>query len=89
MKIQWPAIALTIGLYAAVVAAFLIADKFDYSRGANDMDKSLLTAAASVLVIAFFFIRSIYQAVKVDASYWLIAGLHVVCIAFLVKYFMT
>lgn len=88
MKIQWLSILLTLALYAAAILAFLLADKSDYKRGANDMGNSLLTVAVATLVIGFFFIRSIYQAIAIDSSYWIVAGLHVVCILSFMWFFM-
>ena len=88
MKIQWLALLYTIGLYIALIIAMWIADKFSYAHGANDMGNALLTFAIAVLIIGFFFIRSIYQAIQIDSSYWLVAGLHVVCIAAYMWFFM-
>ena len=88
MKIQWLAIAFTIGLYIAMIIALRIADKFSYARGANDMGNALLTFAIAVLIIGFFFVRSIYQAIQIDPSYWQIVGLHVVCIFAFMWFFM-
>ena len=89
MKIQWMALLITLSLYGAAVLAFCLADKFDYKRGANDMGNSLLSFAIATLVIGVFFIRSIYQAIAIDSSYWMVAGLHVVCILLFMRFFMT
>ena len=88
MKIQWQAIIFTIGLYIVLIIAMRIADHFSYARGANDMGNTLLMFAVAVLVIGFFFFRSIYQAIQIDPSYWLVAGLQVVCIVAYMWFFM-
>ena len=89
MKILWRPILLTLALYVAVILSFLLADKFDYKHGANDMGNSLMVFAIAVLVVGMFFIRSIYQAISVNRSYWLVAGLHVICIVIFMMYFMV
>ena len=87
MKINLAGIIFTIGLYAAVVVAFVINDRLP-KRGANDISSGLVVAAISFLVIVLFFIRSIYQAVKIDKSYWLIVGIHIICIIAGIFFFM-
>lgn len=85
MKINWPGIFFTIVLYAAILAAFLITDKLP-KRGANDISSGLMVAAISLLVVAFFFIKSIYQAIKIDKSYWIITAVHLICFIILFLY---
>ena len=87
MKINLAGIIFTIGLYAAVVVAFVINDRLP-KHGANDISSGLVVAAISFLVIALFFMRSIYQAIKIDKSYWLIAGIHIICIITGIFFFM-
>ena len=88
MKKLWLAILFTLALYGVVWVAFLLDYKYGYSRGANDMDQSLLTFAFSTILIVVFFIRSVYQAIRVDESYWLIAVLHTVGV-FAVTYYVS
>lgn len=88
MKPQWTVLFFTLALHGAGISAILLADKFGYRRGANDMGQSLLTFAIVALIIGVFFIRTVYQAIAVDASYWLVAALHVVCIFIFIYYFM-
>ncbi|MBS1752956.1 MAG: hypothetical protein KF741_04420 [Ferruginibacter sp.] len=85
MKTKWPAIFFTIALYIAVLAAFLITDKLP-KRGANDISTGLMVAAISLPVITFFFLRSIYLAIKNDNSYWIITAVHLACFILLGMY---
>lgn len=85
MKIKWPGIIFTIALYAAMLAALLITDNLP-KRGANDMSTGLMVAAISFLIIAFFFFRSIYQALKIDRSFWVITITHLICIVLVYLY---
>jgi len=78
MRTKWTAIIFTIALYVAVLAAFFITDKLP-KRGANDISSGLMVAAISLLVIAFFFCRSIYMAIKKDKSYWIVTAIHLIC----------
>ena len=88
MKIPWSSLFLTVGLYVLLQVAFLIGDHFSYRQGANDMGNGLLVFAIGVLIIAGFFIHSIYQAIAKDSSYWLVVGLHLICAALFVWLFM-
>lgn len=90
MNIHWKAVLFTIGLYAAIILAVFITDKLYVSRGANDITgPPFMVAVLGAVIIIFFFLRSIYQAVSIDKFYWIITMLHLILISLTVFKFMT
>lgn len=90
MNINWKALLFTIGLYVATILTVFITEKLYTSRGANDITgPPFLVAFLGFAIIIFFFFRSIYQAIAIDKSYWIVVILHLILLLFLVfKYMM-
>lgn len=89
MNINWKPLLFTVGLYMAIILAVLITDKLYTQRGANDITgPPFMRAALGAVIILFFFLRSIYQAIAVCKSYWLVAVVHLLLILIIVFKFM-
>ena len=90
MKIPFRALLLVPLLYVLLIVAFGITDRyFSFQGGANDMGNGLLVFAIGALVIAGFFIGSLYKAIAVNKGYWAVVFTHLVFAALFVSYFMT
>ncbi len=89
MKIPLRALLLVPLLYVLLLIAFGITDHyFSFQGGANDMGNGLLVFAIGALVIAGFFIGSIYKAITVNKGYWAVVVTHLVLAGLFVGYFM-
>lgn len=89
MNTNWKAILFTIGLYVATILSVFIAEKLYTPRGANDITgPPFMVAVLGFAIIVFFFFMSIYQAVAIDNSYWIVVILHLTLLLFLVFKFM-
>jgi hypothetical protein len=52
------------------------------------MGNGLLAFGIGALVIAGFFMQSIYRALAVNKNYWLVVLLHLICAALFIRFFM-
>lgn len=89
MNINWKPILFTVGLYLAIILAIFITDKLYTQRGANDITgPPFMMAVLGAVIILVFFLRSIYQAIAVGKSYWLVAVVHLMLILIIIFKFM-
>ncbi len=90
MKIPIRSLLVVPLLYVLLLVAFGITDRyFSFQGGANDLGNGLLVFAIGALIIAGFFIRSIYLAVTANKGYWAVVFTHLVCAALFAWFFMT